>query len=40
MLQATFLHYPRPRKRFLAVFLCPIVLLAAGVATTLDKINR
>jgi hypothetical protein len=32
-------HLPRPRKRTVAAFLCPIVLLTAGIATAQEKID-
>src|SRR5579863_5278978 len=45
MPEATRAHLPRPSKRTLAAFLCPIVLFAAGIAaaqekTELDEANR
>src|ERR1700751_3115134 len=45
MSEATHAHFPRPRKRTLAAFLCPIVLFTAGITiaqekTDLDEANR
>ena len=39
MSEATRAHLPLPRKRTLAAFLCPIVLLTAGIATAQEKID-
>ncbi len=39
MSEATRVHLPRPRKRLLAAFLCPIVLLTTGIATAQENID-
>jgi hypothetical protein len=39
MSKATRAHLARPRKRTLAAFLCPVLLLAAGLATAQEKID-
>jgi len=39
MTEATRAHLARPRKRTLAAFLCPVLLLAAGLATAQEKID-
>jgi len=39
MRQATRVHFPRPRRRTLAAFLCRTVLLSAGIATAQQKID-
>lgn len=39
MAEVTCAHLPRPPKRTLAAFLCPIVLLTAGIASAQEKID-
>jgi carboxypeptidase Q len=39
MTEATRVRFPRPRRRTLAAFLCPTVLLTAGIAAAQEKID-
>lgn len=39
MTEATRLHFRRPPSRILAAFLCPTVLLTAGIAAAQEKID-